>query len=122
MSGRSPIRSGLGVAALATACAALACSATPKPPAQNDPACTAPSRCPSDPAPTSDQVDTCQRALASACGPQYRAYLDCASSNVTCDVSGHSDPASVDAACADASNAYAACVAGPPDAALAGGH
>jgi hypothetical protein len=98
--------------------AALACSARPTPPAANDPACSDPTRCPNDPAPTGDQVDTCERALASACGPQYRAYLDCATRSRVCDVAGHTDPASIDTACSDPQNAYAACVAGPPDAGM----
>jgi hypothetical protein len=94
----------------------LACSANPSAPAAaDDGACTAAPPCPNDPKPSSDQIDTCEKALASRCGPAYRAYLDCAAKNVTCDVSGHTDPASVDNACADVETAYAGCVAGPPD-------
>jgi hypothetical protein len=89
-------------AALGACIASSACTVKATPPAEDDPACRAQAHCPNDAAPTGDQVDACEHALASPCGPAYRAYLDCAAKNATCDVSGRTDPASVDVPCADA--------------------
>ena len=56
--------------------------------------CTEPSNCPSDLAPTSDEVAACETELTDTCGAAIAAYEACLHENETCDALGFTDPAS----------------------------
>jgi hypothetical protein len=107
-------------AALLAACAMGAAGCTTRAePAANDPACTAPGKCPNDAPPTSDAADACERVLEGACGPQYRAFLDCAAKSATCGTDGKTDEGAVDAACSTENGAYLQCASGPAPSGIA---
>jgi hypothetical protein len=79
--------------------------------------CREASKCPADPPPTADEIDTCEHALASRCAQLYQELLTCVRDHQTCGPAGRSDPEAVRAACESPATAYAECVPSPPDAA-----
>ncbi len=56
-----------------------------------DASCSEKGKCSQETAPTAADISSCQAALASACGSQYQAILNCMFSNEKCDSSGNVD-------------------------------
>ncbi len=77
-----------------------------------------PNVCSADPAITQADVDQCNKSLNDAtCGSKYKAYLECAGTNVKCDSSNHEDDSSVTSNCGSQLSAYVSCASGgSPDA------
>jgi hypothetical protein len=70
--------------------------------------CSNPSRCPSDPAPSQNQVDACTKALSGECSTQYKAQVDCINTNIKC-AGGKLDSNATNSACQQQISAYTSC-------------
>jgi hypothetical protein len=115
MTNRGGLTIGVAVALLLGA-VVVACTITTSR-SGSSPTCHDRSPCPNDPAPSQDDVDMCEQALASRCKQDYQALLDCVAAHPSCGPAGRSDPEAVRAACASEETAYSQCVPAPPDAA-----
>jgi hypothetical protein len=70
--------------------------------------CSNPARCPSDPAPSQNQVDACTAALSGQCSTQYKAQVDCINTNIKC-TGGKLDANATNGACQSQISAYTTC-------------
>jgi hypothetical protein len=73
--------------------------------------------CPKDIAPTEPYLSACQASLASTCGSQWQAVLNCVKANEKCDSSGNMDLTATQAACSTAFNDFTNCCTTNPTAA-----
>jgi hypothetical protein len=79
--------------------------------------CSDKGKCSQDTAPTAADISSCQAALASACGSQYQAILNCALSNEKCDASGNMDLTATETACSSQLANFVTCCTTNPTAA-----
>ena len=67
-------------------------SSTDGSPGGGDDLCAVKSKCPSDPPESATDLAACRKLMAdSKCGSLFRAYVQCAIANQTCDASGKDD-------------------------------
>lgn len=71
--------------------------------------CTDKSKCPNDAASTQTDIDSCNAALAGACGSQYRTAAACGKSSQKCDGSGKTDENATAASCSAELAAVVSC-------------
>jgi hypothetical protein len=73
--------------------------------------------CPKDTAPTEPYLSSCQATLASTCGSEWQAVLNCVKANEKCDASGNMDLTATEAACSTQLGNFASCCTTNPTAA-----
>ncbi len=93
----------------AAAAALLACS-TSSPSSSGSWSCSAKGKCPNDTAPTADQVNTCQQAVAGCCGDKFQALASCEFTNEQCDSMGNIDMQATANQCGPQNSGYVECV------------
>jgi hypothetical protein len=83
----------------------------------DDVKCSDKGNCAQDSTPSATYVTGCQAMLASTCGSQFQAVLNCVKANEKCDSSGKMDLPATESACSTQFGSYAACCLANPTAA-----